>query len=527
MPSSTADKFCIIGAGSSGLAAAKNFLAAGIPFDCLERQDDVGGNWHYGSPASSVYASTHLISSKRLTEYTDFPMPEEWPEYPSHELALEYFRSYARRFGLYERIEFGTGVEQVEFVDRAQQHLAAEGPRHVARGVSPWNEVEAVTRSPGGATSSLDGVHDVAPAGASSENSAKDQGLAPLATRLGPSGAGKWRVTLTSGEVRYYRGVVIANGHNWDPRWPEYPGTFAGEVVHSRQYKTPELLRGRRVLVVGGGNSGCDLAVEAAIHAKRALWSTRRAYPILPKFFRGRPIDQCGEIALWLRAPLWARRLAGAAVSHLVLGPAWRTGVPRPDHKLFESHPIINSQIHHHVGHGNLELRPDIQQLDGSWVRFVDGREEEVDLIIYATGYRITFPFIADEDREPLLNWHDGAPRLFLHVFHPVRDDLFCAGLIQPASGQWGLVDLQMQLVARYVTARDAGATGAARFDAMKAREAPDLGNGVKYLGTPRHAVEVEYYSYRKRLRKLIATMDRGTVRRSRSPWPVVLRNPH
>jgi cation diffusion facilitator CzcD-associated flavoprotein CzcO len=307
--------------------------------------------------------------------------------------------------------------------------------------------------------------------------------------------------------------VVIANGHNWNPRWPEYPGAFTGEVVHSCQYKTPDVLRGKRVLVVGGGNSGCDLAVEAAIHAKSALLSLRRSYPILPKFFRGKPIDQCGEFVMWLRAPLWLRRLGGAMVSHLVLGPAWRTGVPKPDHRLFESHPIINSQIHHHVGHGNLQLRPDIERLEGGRVRFVDGREDEIDFIIYATGYKITFPFIAEQDQAALLNWHDGAPRLFLNVFHPTRDDLFCAGLIQPASGQWGLVDLQTQLAARYIKAREGASAGngaanrAAWFDQLKATEMPDMGNGVKYLGTPRHAVEVEYHSYRRRLRKLIRGM--------------------
>ena len=108
-----AEKFCILGAGSSGLAAAKNFREAGIPFDCLERQDDIGGNWYFGSPASRVYASTHLVSSKRLTEYSDFPMPEEWAAYPSHRQTLEYLRAYARRFGLYEDIEFETAVEWV------------------------------------------------------------------------------------------------------------------------------------------------------------------------------------------------------------------------------------------------------------------------------------------------------------------------------------------------------------------------------------------------------------------------------
>jgi cation diffusion facilitator CzcD-associated flavoprotein CzcO len=447
------EKFCIIGAGSSGLAAAKNFLAAGIPFDCLEREDDLGGNWNFGKPHSSVYASTHLISSKPLTEYTDFPMPEDWPQYPSHEQALEYFRSYARHFGLYEHIEFKTAVQRCEPLP-----LDPSGPLR-------------------------------------------------LAGRAGEGGnavrAGGWLVRLATGATRRYRGVVIANGHNWDPRWPEYAGEFTGEAIHSCQYKTADVLRGKRVLVVGGGNSGCDIAVEAAVHAKRALLSMRRAYPILPKFFRGRPIDQCGEFAFWLRLPLWARRVTGALISHLVLGPAWRTGVPRPDHRLFESHPIINSQIHHHVGHGNLELRPDIARLDGQRVRFVDGRDDEVDLIIYATGYRVTIPFLDAQ----LLHWHDGAPRLYLNVFHPQRDDVFAIGLIQPASGQWGLVDYQAQLVARYIRGIDAGAPGASWLQRLKRTAQPDLGNGVNYVPSPRHALEVEYFSYRRRLKKLMAKL--------------------
>ncbi len=476
MPPSETGKYCIIGAGSSGLAAAKNFLETGIPFDCLEREDDVGGNWYFGKPASSVYASTHLISSKKLTEYTDFPMPEEWPEYPSHELALEYLRSYARHFGLYERIEFNRGVERIELVD-------SSGPL----------PLEGRVGDGGGAGCPLQPPPPTPPH--------KGGGS-------GGRSSGGWRVTLTSGEQRHYRGVVIANGHNWNPRWPEYPGAFDGETLHSCQYKTPDVLRGKRVLVVGGGNSGCDIAVEAAIHAKSALLSMRRSYPILPKFWRGLPIDQCGEIALWLRTPLWLRRLAGTFVSHLVLGPAWRTGVPKPDHRLFESHPIINSQIHHHVGHGNLALRPDVERLDGNRVRFVDGREDVVDLIIYATGYRVTFPFIREQDQEQLLNWHNGAPRLFLNVFHPQRNDLFCLGLLQPASGQWGLVDYQAQLLARYIAALEDNSPRAAWFDALKSSETPDLGNGVKYLGTPRHALEVEYHSYRRRLRKLIAKLS-------------------
>ena len=107
-------EWCVIGAGPSGLTALKNLLQAGIPAECLEREDDIGGNWYYGSAASSVFDSTRLISSKSLTEYTDFPMPREWPAYPDHRQCLTYLRRYAAHFGLRKAIRTHATVEQVE-----------------------------------------------------------------------------------------------------------------------------------------------------------------------------------------------------------------------------------------------------------------------------------------------------------------------------------------------------------------------------------------------------------------------------
>ncbi|MCG8448917.1 MAG: NAD(P)-binding domain-containing protein [Pirellulales bacterium] len=410
---------------------AKNFLQAGIPFDCLEREDDIGGNWYFGRPSSSIYASTHLISSKRLTEYTDFPMPEYYPEYPSHRLVFDYLRDYANEFGLYEHIQFNTSVIQIEPFDRG------------------------------------------------------------------------WRVQLEGGEERLYRGVVIANGHNWDPRMPEYPGEFTSEVLHSSEYKFSDTMSGKRVLVVGGGNSGCDLAVEAALHADEASLSLRRGYHVLPKFFKGRPIDECGETVHRWRLPLWARRLAAKLVVRWVLGPPELSGLPKPEHRLFEAHPIINSGLHYHVAHGNLTVRPDIAELKGKLVRFVDGSEADFDLIIYATGFHLTFPFLNTKH----LNWKGNRPELFLNVFHPERDDLFCVGLIQPDSGQWGLVDYQAQLVARYLQALDSQSRVAEWFNRLKKSTVADLGRGIRYINSPRHRLEVEHFSYRRRLQKLIAKM--------------------
>ncbi|MGI9428343.1 MAG: flavin-containing monooxygenase [Bythopirellula sp.] len=425
---STSARFCILGAGTSGLAVAKNFLQGGIPFDCLEREDDIGGNWNYGKPYSSVYHSTHLISSKALTEFTDFPMPEDYPEFPGHQQVFAYLRAYAERFGLYETIQFNSTVHQLQPGERG------------------------------------------------------------------------WCVRMADGEERLYRGVVIANGHNWDPRLPDYPGEFSGTTLHSSEYKTPDVLQGKRVLVVGGGNSGCDLAVEAATHADRALLSIRRGYHVLPKFFKGKPIDQCGETLHALRLPLWARRIGAALAIRWVLGPPELVGMPKPDHRMFESHPIINSRLHGRIAHGKLSVRPDIAELAGNRVRFVDDQQEQIDLILYATGFKLSFPFLDTK----YLNWQDGRPNLFLNVFHPQRDDLFCAGLIQPDSGQWGLVDYQAQLITRYLQALDKNSRAAGWFARLKQSSAAPR-QPIRYIHSPRHRLEVEHFGYRRRLQRLIA----------------------
>jgi hypothetical protein len=306
-------------------------------------------------------------------------------------------------------------------------------------------------------------------------------------------------------QTRQYAGVIIANGHHWDVKIPEYRGSFDGKVIHSKDYKTPDILHDKRVLVVGAGNSGCDIAVEAARHAAATFQSTRRGYHYLPKFLLGKPIDLCGERLLRWRLPLWLRRRVSAALVRVALGPPDRYGLPRPDHRLFETHPIINSQMLYYVGHGRIRPKPDVKELAGSRVRFVDGSEEAIDAIVYATGFKISFPFIDSKH----LNCVGGRPELYLNIFHPERDDLFVAGLIQPDSGQWGLVDYQTRLIARYVRGLDANHDAAARFRQRKRRRRPGLSAGIRYVHSTRHLLEVEHFSYRKRLRRLIRELER------------------
>ena len=426
------DTFAIIGAGPAGLATAKTFRQQGLAVEIFEREDDVGGNWYFGRPASSVCHSTHMISSKRMSQLADFPMPKDYPPYPNHQQALAYLRDYARHFDLYEVTRFQTEVSRIESV-----------------------------------------------AGESEQ----------------------WRVVLKNGEERTYAGVVIASGHHHDPLFPEFNGEFSGEIIHAKDYKTPEQIRGKRVLVIGGGNSGCDLAVEAAAHGSTAFLSLRRGYHFLPKFLFGGPLDAGGELFQKWHVPVWLQQRITAWLVSIAVGRPERYGLPKPDHRLFETHPIVNSQLLYAVGHGHVQVRSAVESLCGNKVLFSDGREEEIDIIVCATGYKTTFPFLDSS----LLMTEDGGPRLFLNAFHPQYDRLFVAGLIQPNGAIWPLVDWQARLMAAFVRAQSVDQSKANWFRGMKSRGHDDLGGGLQYDQSPRHRLEVEFFAYRKRLKKLVA----------------------
>jgi hypothetical protein len=428
-------KYAIIGAGPAGLTAAKNLLQCGIACEVFEREDDVGGNWYYGKAGSAVYQSTHLISSARLTGFTDFPMPPK-PDYPRHDQVLLYLRDYARHFGLYEHVHFNTSVEHCE-------------------------------REPDGT----------------------------------------WQVTLSNGERQCFAGLLICNGHLSEPNLPDYPGTFAGEILHTKHYKTPDVLRGRRVLVVGAGNSGCDLAVEAVYHAAAVFHSTRRGYHYIPKYIFGIPTDQVNERTNLPGTPRWLRRSINTLVIRLVLGNPARFGLPAPDHRLLDSHPIVNSQMLYHVGHGDIIPKPDVKELRGGKIVFRDGSAEQIDLIVYATGYRMSFPFIDPAH----LNWQDKGPGLFMHFLHPTYDNLFVIGLLQPDSGIFWMMDEQAQVVARFIHAQTHNLPAADALRRLKAGPQPDIRGGRHHIDSPRHFLEVDHYAYRQAIRRLLKLLPEPT----------------
>ena len=221
--------------------------------------------------------------------------------------------------------------------------------------------------------------------------------------------------------------MFVANGHHWDARWPEppFPGQeeFAGEQMHVHDYKTPDVLEGKRVLVLGIGNSACDIAVEASRCAARTLLAMRRGAWMLPKYLKGKPTDELGN-ALTSRLPLPVIRFLYRRSLKLATGDPMDYGLPEPDHKLAEAHPTISSDLLPRIGHGDIAVKPNIEEFaGGSTIRFVDGSEEELDLVIYCTGYKISFPFL-DEDliagarqRDPALS-AGGQPRASGALLH-------------------------------------------------------------------------------------------------------------
>jgi cation diffusion facilitator CzcD-associated flavoprotein CzcO len=325
--------------------------------------------------------------------------------------------------------------------------------------------------------------------------------------RVTPVADGGWSVRLADGRQRHYAGVVIAAGHNHEPRFPDIPGRFSGPFLHAADYKSPTQpvpLAGRRVLVIGGGNSACDIAVDASGQAGRTVLSLRRGYYVVPRFIMGRPADLRSERLLKLGLPLWLRRMLSLRAIAREIGLPWRHGLPRPDHKLWESHPIVNGDLCRLVARGRIVPAGPVARFEGDTAIFTDGRRETFDVVICATGYRITHPFI---DGVHLAADEDGCPRLFLNLLHPDRDDIAVVGLIQPDSGQWGLTDLQSQLVARMaVAARHSPKASAWLY---RVRRRPPAAGPIRYIDSPRHRLEVEHFSYARTLDRLVRSMDR------------------
>lgn len=339
-------------------------------------------------------------------------------------------------------------------------------------------------------------------------------GLRPLITfntavnkvRLRPEGG--WDIILSGGKSRQYSFVIVASGHHSEPRWPEppFPGTFSGEEMHSHNYRDIVQLKGKRVVVIGMGNSAMDIAVESSYAAERTYLSARRGAFVIPKYILGRPSL---PIPPWL--PWQARQFLLQQAVRLAVGAPEHYGLPRPQHKILQTHPTVSDHLLSRLSHGAIAPKPNITELRGGRVAFADGTEVEADTIVYCTGYHISFPFFEPE----VLSAPDNDLQLYHRVFLPGRPDLALVGYVQPWGAIMPAAEAQAKLVADYLCGRYTLPS----VPEMRAWiEAERRAMARRYVSSKRHTIQIDMPQYLRVLRRehLAGTRSRQTDWRSR-----------
>ena len=319
--------------------------------------------------------------------------------------------------------------------------------------------------------------------------------------------AGGWDITLSNGETRSYGSLIVANGHHWAARIPDYPGTFDGPQIHSHAYRNPfEPINcvGKRVLVVGLGNSAMDIASELSQRpiAARLFVSARRGVWIFPKYYKGQPIDK-NPAPAWI--PKKLRNWLGARIIRGLVGQMSNYGLPEPEIGPFESHATVSGEFLVRAGSGDIVMKPAIKELDGDGVRFADGTREQIDAIVWATGYDIKFPFFddpglcADDENRP--------PPLFKRIIKPGVPDLFYAGLGQPLPTLVNFAEQQSKLIAGCLAGAYVPPSEAEMHRVIAADEAQHTG---QYYKSRRHTIQLDFVDYVLDLKREI---DKGKRR--------------
>ncbi|CAL9414670.1 SDR family NAD(P)-dependent oxidoreductase [Streptomyces cellulosae] len=426
-------RVAVVGGGIAGIAAVKALLQAGVEVFGVERAEELGGLWRL-APDTAAYEGLRLNTSKPRTEFSDHPMPEDWPDYPTRAQLLSYVRDYAERFDV---------------------------PRHFRMGT----ELTAARRTEDG-----------------------------------------WLLELTGPEGAYEETVahlVVANGHNHTPRLPEppYPGVFEGTASHAHAYREPSEFAGRRVLVVGTGNSAMDIATELVGHADEVLISARRGVWVLPKTLFGRPADQWnGALAAVL--PWRLRQRISQTMLRLAARGTEGPALPPSPEGVLQDHPTLSDTVPELVRAGKIGVRAGIERFEGRRVRFSDGQEDEVDHVLWCTGYRATVPFL-----DPALVPDPARLPLYRHVF-PLDDEaLSFVGLMQSTGSALPVVEAQSRLLAAYVTGR----LRRPSRDRMLASVATELHAARERWGNRRPHMRIDVDQYLRQVARDLAGVRKAT----------------
>lgn len=423
---------CVIGAGCSGFSVAKRLGDFGLDCEVFEASDDIGGNWYHNNPngMSACYQSLHIDTSKWRLAFEDFPVPKDWPDFPHHSQMLAYFHDYVAHFGLRSRITFGTRVDNARRQD-GRWHLQLSGPN-------------------------------------------------------------------TGADTRTCDTLIVANGHHWNPHIPnEYPGRFAGIQMHSHSYDSPfhpHDLRGKRVLVVGAGNSAMDIASEVSQRhiADKLHVSTRRGVWVLPKYLKGQPADK-------VLLPAWVPQKLGRKLAQVMLksaiGRMEDYGLPKPDHDLLTAHPSVSGEFLTRLGGGDIHIKPGIRKLQPHGAVFTDGSRQPLDVIIWATGYQISFPFL----QQPELAVHGNQFPLYRRMVKPGWRNLFFVGLAQPLPTLVNFAEQQSKYIAAVLSGKHPLPSDRLMQQRIQQDERRHKGH---FYPSRRHTIQVDFQHYVGDLRK-------------------------
>jgi hypothetical protein len=325
---------------------------------------------------------------------------------------------------------------------------------------------------------------------------------------------GGWELVLggAGGAARErFDALVVASGHNWEPRLPDppYPGDFHGEQIHAHDYREPDVLVGKRVLVVGIGNSAMDIAVESSTVAHRTYLSTRRGTRIVPKYVFGKPADQTTSPTM-ARLPWQVRQPLTHALLRIAVGRPESYGLPAPSHGFLRGHPTISDAILSRLTHGEITPKPGIRELAGEEVTFSDGTTPAIDVIVWCTGYTISVPYIGPG----VLGAAPADLSLYKRIFHHDIDDVFFIGLVQTTGSAIPVVERQSALLAAYLTGRYAPpGVELRRADAEKRA----LASAKRYGAEGRPHLRVEFDGF---MRELDQELRKGRRRAGRDGTP-------
>jgi len=433
------NRAAIVGGGPAGLTQARVLDALGVAYTVFERNADFGGLWNRDDPASPIYDSAHLISSRTMTGFEGYPMPDSWADYPSRKRVLDYIRAFGRDYAIHDNTRFG----------------------------------ESIT------------------------------GATPI--------AGGWRLTTSTGKTEEFRWLIAANGSNWKPMMPDWPGDFSGTLRHSSSFKSATEVQDQRVLVVGLGNSGVDIACDASRTARQVAVSLRRGYHVIPKHILGKPADVFA--ANGPKLPLPVRQWVLTRLLRILIGDLGQYGMPKPDHKLMETHPLLNDQFVHHLRHGDVEILGDVARFDGQDVVFKDGHRAPFDQVICATGFDWEIPYIA----EALLPWDRGRLAPPLSIF-PDTPNLYLLSFIESNGSSFSLFNEMSWVIGRAIKA-DAG--DQVQYDKLRHilnTTTFDVTGGLHMQATDRHVGYMNNETYRKALVQLRKMMGWPQVETAPAP---------